>query len=293
MSQPFMQLYVADYLGDTRHLTTEQHGAYLLLLMTMWRAGGRLPNEDKKLARITGCTSSRWAKIKPEVTEFFSVDGEEITHKRLMFELEKAQEKSIKRSVSGTQGGIAKSLKDKKATVANASGLPWHSSEPESDSKKDKTTSYPKKTELFDDFWKAYPNKKAKPQALKAYAKALEKTDHATLVAAVHAQRGWRNWIDGYVPHPATWLNAERWTDEPESPRVAQRQNAGSSGRGDTSFADVIARRRREREQGMDVSGGQETVSGDGCNWSEGAIEGVVTGSSSKGRGSHDLDFPF
>lgn len=160
--------------------------------------------------------------------------------------------------------------------------------------KKDKTTSYPKKSvELFDDFWKAYPNKKAKPQALKAYAKALEKTDHATLVAAVHAQRGWRTWIDGFVPHPATWLNAERWTDEPESPRVAQRQNAGSSGRGDTSFADVIARRRREREQGMDISGGQETVSGDGCNWSEGAIEGVVTGGHSEGRNGHDLDFPF
>lgn len=148
MSQPFMQLYVADYLGDTRHLTTEQHGAYLLLLMTMWRAGGRLPNEDKKLARITGCTSSRWAKIKAEVTEFFSVDGDEITHKRLMFELEKAQEKSIKRSVSGTQGGIAKSLKNKRPVVANASDLPWHSSEPESDSKKDKTTSYPKKRAL-------------------------------------------------------------------------------------------------------------------------------------------------
>lgn len=267
MSQPFMQLYVADYLGDTRHLTTEQHGAYLLLLMTMWRAGGRLPNEDKKLARITGCTSSRWAKIKPEVTEFFSVDGEEITHKRLMFELEKAQEKSIKRSVSGTQGGIAKSLKDKKATVANASGLPWHSSEPESDSKKDKTTSYPKKTELFDDFWKAYPNKKAKPQALKAYAKALEKTDHATLVAAVHAQRGWRTWLDGFVPHPATWLNAERWTDEPDA-NAGQASHAKPGGNGSKprSMAQIML-------DGRAARGSQPDLSGDG--WIQTERDGV------------------
>lgn len=293
MSQPFMQLYVADYLGDTRHLTTEQHGAYLLLLMTMWRAGGRLPNEDKKLARITGCTSSRWAKIKAEVVGFFAVDGEEITHKRLMFELEKAQEKSIKRSVSGTQGGIAKSLKDKRATVANASDLPWHSSEPESDSKKDKTTSYPKKTELFDDFWKAYPNKKAKPQALKAYAKALEKTDHATLVAAVHAQRGWRTWLDGFVPHPATWLNAERWTDEPESPRMAGGKNSSAGGRSDTSFADIAARRRREREQGMEIPGGQTGLCGDDLGCSEGAIDGNATVGYSEAGNGHDPSFPF
>jgi len=80
MSAPFMQLYVADYLGDTRHLTTEQHGAYLLLLMTMWRADGRLPNDDKKLARIASCTPSRWAKIKDEVMEFFAIEGDEITN---------------------------------------------------------------------------------------------------------------------------------------------------------------------------------------------------------------------
>lgn len=133
MSSPFMQLYVADYLGDTRHLTTEQHGAYLLLLMTMWRSDGRLPNDDKKLARIAGTTPSRWAKIAPEVMEFFDVDGSEITNARLSKELEKAQEKSIKRAVSGTKGAQAKALKNKRTVEANASGLLKHSSEPEPD----------------------------------------------------------------------------------------------------------------------------------------------------------------
>jgi uncharacterized protein YdaU (DUF1376 family) len=131
MSAPFMQLYVADYLGDTRHLTTEQHGAYLLLLMTMWRADGRLPNDPKKLARVAGCTPSRWAKISAEVMAFFDEVAGEITNKRLVFELEKAREKSIKRVDAGTKGGNAKALKTQETPLAIASRLPEHSSEPE------------------------------------------------------------------------------------------------------------------------------------------------------------------
>lgn len=119
----------------------------------------------------------------------------------------------------------------------------------------------------FDQFWKAYPNKKAKPQALKAYAKALEKTDHATLVAAVHAQRGWRTWIDGFVPHPATWLNAERWTDEPDA-NAGQASHAKPSGNGSKprSMAQIML-------DGRAARGSQPDLSGDG--WIQTERDGV------------------
>lgn len=99
MSAPFMQLYVADYLGDTRHLTTEQHGAYLLLLMTMWRSDGFLPNDDRKLARIAGCTGSRWTKIKDDVLAFFDVDGGVLTHGRSRVHTEPRQRPTISASL--------------------------------------------------------------------------------------------------------------------------------------------------------------------------------------------------
>lgn len=231
MSQPFMQLYVADYLGDTRHLTTEQHGAYLLLLMTMWRAEGRLPNCDKKLARIVGATASRWAKIKADVLEFFEVDGESITNKRLMFELKKASEKSIKRAEAGTRGGAAKALKDNKTGVANASALSCHSSEPEPDTTVTNvpvvitpTAKGPDRKQVaegFLAFWQAYPLKKGKDAAAKAFAKALTRIEEPDPLSVILAgiERCQREWDDPkYIPHPATWLNQGRWADE-ETPQ--------------------------------------------------------------------------
>jgi uncharacterized protein YdaU (DUF1376 family) len=146
-----MQLYVADYLGDTRHLTTEQHGAYLLLLMSMWRAGGELINDPAKLARMTGCTPSRWAKISGDVLEFFDAGDGVLTHGRITVELEKAVEKSIKRADAGSLGGKAKALKTHKSNLANASDLLKHSSESEpeseevSEAKASSPTSLPKR----------------------------------------------------------------------------------------------------------------------------------------------------
>ena len=81
---PRLPLWTDAYLGDTTHLTTIEHGAYLLLLISMWRSKGtRLPNDDRLLARYAKLTPAQWARIRPVIMAFFTVDGAWVTQRRL------------------------------------------------------------------------------------------------------------------------------------------------------------------------------------------------------------------
>jgi len=120
MSQPWMPLYIADYLADTSHLNATEHGAYLLLIMHYWRAGS-LPQEDRFLARIARMTDREWTKVRPVISAFFEPDW---THKRIKNEMEKASRKSEARAECGSRGGHAKALKNKDTSLAKATILP-------------------------------------------------------------------------------------------------------------------------------------------------------------------------
>lgn len=102
---PYMKLYVGDYLGDTHHLGALEHGAYLLLLMAMWRAGGSLPAADPNLARMARCTPDQWAEVREVVLPYFKRSRGRLTHKRLAEELTKYENTSGKRSEAGKRGG--------------------------------------------------------------------------------------------------------------------------------------------------------------------------------------------
>lgn len=68
----------------------------------------------------------------------------------------------------------------------------------------------------FADFWNEVPKKVGKGQAEKAYRAALKKTDHETIIAGIRRYAKERAGKDAqYTAHPATWLNGERWADEP------------------------------------------------------------------------------
>ena len=118
-----MMLWTGDYLADTQHLTTTQHGAYMLILIAMWRNGGSLPTDERRLARCAGLAMDKWRKIGREVMELLTVEDNQVTQKRLQQELKKTIGKIEKRRSAGHSGGVAKSLKIKEVAVANATFL--------------------------------------------------------------------------------------------------------------------------------------------------------------------------
>ena len=116
-----MPLLVDAYLGDTTHLTTEQHGAYLLLLMTMWKRDGQLPNHDVQLASITRLSLSKWRAMKPVIMDFFVIDGDDLKQKRLSRELRRAKAISDAKAEAGAKGAAKRWQKDGTA-ISSANG---------------------------------------------------------------------------------------------------------------------------------------------------------------------------
>jgi hypothetical protein len=69
---------------------------------------------------------------------------------------------------------------------------------------------------MFDEFWSLYPRKIAKATARKAWAKlSAEQQLMAAKAIGTHCNY-WRTKETEleFIPHPATWLNQERWEDE-------------------------------------------------------------------------------
>jgi uncharacterized protein YdaU (DUF1376 family) len=117
MNRPWMPLYVGDYLGDTGHLTTAQHGAYLLLMMHYWRKG-ELPDDDRQLSKITKLPLKTWCEYRPILHDFFH---EGWKHKRIDAELQKMTRVSLKRAEAGQKGGIGSALARMKLENASRS----------------------------------------------------------------------------------------------------------------------------------------------------------------------------
>lgn len=74
---PTLPFHTDAYLADTEHLSLEEHGAYLKLLMVAWRSPGcSLPDDDKRIAIILGVSIRRWRDVlRPVIEPFWTIEG--------------------------------------------------------------------------------------------------------------------------------------------------------------------------------------------------------------------------
>lgn len=119
---PYMPFFVDAHLADTTHLTTEEQGAYVLLLIGMWRRGGKVSNYDPDLARTVNLTLAKWRKMKVRLLPFLLVEETFLTQKRLKIEWEYVSARSKKNTENGKKGGRPRNINNR---IAEATGSAW------------------------------------------------------------------------------------------------------------------------------------------------------------------------
>ena len=189
------------------HLSTEEHGAYFLLMMHYWSNGEPLPDDDGELAVITKISPHKWKKFSQKVRKFFIEKDGMLFHKRLEDELKKAAEISQKRAEAGKQ----KHNKTPSKTVANDPPIAQQlQTQPQSQSHKKevppieappKSTRKKPETPLPDNWtlppdWKSwaeetYPHLDADKEGRMFHNHAMSKERKAR-----DWKRAWMNWIE-------------------------------------------------------------------------------------------------
>lgn len=91
---------------------------------------------------------------------------------------------------------------------------------------------HPNDTPFFLAFWHAYPRHVGKGAARSAFIKAMKICDGDTIIQAAikYAKHCDEMGTDRqFIPHPATWLNAERWEDDLESENRQSKSGWGAA----------------------------------------------------------------
>lgn len=104
----WMPLFISDYLGDTMHLSTEEHGAYLLLLMAAWKNAGKLPADEKTLKAITKLGDKSWKESRSVLLAFFFELNGSLRNNRVDAELTRTKVLIEQRSEAGKASAAKK-----------------------------------------------------------------------------------------------------------------------------------------------------------------------------------------
>jgi len=130
---PVLPLKTDALLADTSHMSAEEFGAYVRILLVMWRQGATLPDNDKELARIAGVSPTRWRKIAESVRRPLTGAGGVLSQKRLTDTWIEAKDRRARRAgaadarwgkkVRPAGGGTPAPMQRHKAPPTNAHAM--------------------------------------------------------------------------------------------------------------------------------------------------------------------------
>lgn len=246
---PYFHFYVTDYLTSPRvvDMTNDQQGGYVKLLCYCWRSGDcSLPNNQETLMNLSRCNEGALKKVQ-SMFVVHPTKSDYLTNERLYAEWIKATKAYAAQASGGVSGG--KTRKQQRDTSKQHWKVLPSTNEPPSvapilysdsdsspnlqkDSPKSKTVAGPKRpvadatgpeSDLpeavgFRMFYAAYPYRTHRQDAWKAFKKIPHVLELLpTMLDAITRHKLTTQWVkdDGqFIPHPATWLNGQQWTNE-------------------------------------------------------------------------------
>ncbi|AWI90560.1 hypothetical protein C0214_21425 [Methylobacterium sp. DM1] len=224
---PTLPLLVDAFIADTAHMTVEEVGAHIRLLVFAWRSPGCcLPDDDARLARMLGLTAKRWAALKPSVMALWQRNSEgNFTHDRLTHEHQFVTSKIEKKRSAGRLGGRPKSLELQNQDKASGSVIGK-----QSESERKPPTPTPTESPLspsgedpdgFAEFRSNYPKRNAAFPTTQARKRWLEARRRGAkpeeIIAGAKAYAAEQQRIGkvgtGFVRTADSWLHQQRWRD--------------------------------------------------------------------------------
>jgi len=199
----YYQFHIGDYTSHTRHLSPIEDIAYRRLLDLYYLHERPLNSGSASVARQINMREFE-DEVKLILEEFFTLSDDGWINVRADKEIAHYRGKIEQASRAG------KASAERRFNTCSTDVQLTNNHKP--------ITNNQEYIDRFDIFWKQYPRKVAKPNALKAWLKI--KPDDVVLkkmLDAINHQQLPSKEIQ-FVPHPASWLNAKRWEDEITAP---------------------------------------------------------------------------
>lgn len=217
---PYYKAYPRDFIEGTIGMSFELKAAYRLVLDLIYMQGGNLPDDARYISGLLGCTIRKWGSLRADLISLgkIEVNGEFLTNKRAVIELETTRKFTEKQSENRSKPNKNKGLKSPTSDHTDTD------TDNTSSLRSDVSVKPDFESEFEQQFWPAYPRRVGKGQALKAFRAARKQNDLETIMAGVRRYATSRQGENPeFTKHASTWLNGQCWLDEADPKFTAHR----------------------------------------------------------------------